>query len=187
MNHGIQTPEETLARWQSRMHCCQCDTSVGHICELCHDITVLQRLIAERDRLREQIIRQRVAHEDTLNTLRKELERNRRHRQNFGHAPLDEPCTHSQLHSCQGADGRYYYGLTQQQAVDVAMRAAKDDEMQNDCIRLYVVRGADGRNYYGQTLQEAAKLATERKYQFAEFAPGSGVPWQGPDGWEGRQ
>ena len=168
MNHGIQTPEETLARWQSRMHCCQCDTSVGHICELCHDITVLQRLIAERDRLREDVER---CH--------------RRRHVAIGYAPLDEP-THSQLHSCQGVDGRYYYGLTQQQAVDVAMQAARE-QMQNDCIRLYVVRGADGRKYYGQTLQEAAKLATEGKYQFAEFAPGSGVPWQGQDGWEGRQ
>ena len=44
-----------------------------------------------------------------------------------------------------------------------AMQAARDarEQMQNDCIRLYVVRGADGRNYYGQTLQEAAKLALE--------------------------
>lgn len=149
----------------------------------------LRDAILEAARLQEQLVSQRVAHEDALNTLRKELERHRQHRQSFGHAPLDEPLTHSRLHSCQGVDGRYYYGLTQQQAVEVAMQAARDarEQMQNDCIRLYVVRGADGRNYYGQTLQEAARLANEGKYQLAEFAPGSGVPWQGQDGWEGKR
>ena len=86
----------------------------------------LRDAILEADRLREQLVLQRVAHEDALNTLRKELERHKQHRQNFGHAPLDEPLTHSQLHSCQGVDGRYYYGLTQQQAVDVAMQAANE-------------------------------------------------------------
>ena len=186
MSDKPQTPEEMLARWQAG--CCQCDTSVGHVCELCHDTAVLRGLITERDRLREQLVSQRVAHEDTLNTLRMELERHRQHRQAFGHAPLDEPPTHSRLHSCQGVDGRYYYGLTQQQAVEVAMQAARDarEQMQNDCIRLYVVRGADGRNYYGQTLQEAAKLATERKCQFREPDLRAEVPWQGQDGWEGR-
>ena len=147
----------------------------------------LRNAILENARLQEQIVAQRVAHEDAMNTLRKDLERHKQHRQNFGHAPLDEPLTHSQLHSCQGVDGRYYYGMTPEQAVEVATQMAGGHIVQNDCIRLYVVRGADGRKYYGQTLQEATQLANEGKYQFAEFAPGSGVPWQGQDGWEGRQ
>ena len=160
VNHNTQTPEEVLARWQAG--CCQCDTSVGHVCELCHDTAVLRGLIVERDRLREQLVRQRVAHEDTLNSFRKELERHRRHRQALGYEPLeDAQPTHSKLHSCQGVDGRYYYGLTQQQAVDVAMQAAQE---QNDCIRLYVASGADGRKYYGKTPEEAQQLAAEGKY-----------------------
>ena len=47
---NLQTPEEMLERWLSVQ--CQCDISVGHLCERCHDTQVLRELIKERDRLR---------------------------------------------------------------------------------------------------------------------------------------
>ena len=50
---NIQTPEEMLERWAGVE--CQCDPSVGHLCEVCHDTQVLRDLIKERDRLRDGI------------------------------------------------------------------------------------------------------------------------------------
>lgn len=50
---NIQTPEEMLERWTGVE--CQCDPSVGHLCEVCHDTKVLRDVIKERDRLRDGI------------------------------------------------------------------------------------------------------------------------------------
>ena len=47
---NLQTPEEMLERWISVQ--CQCDISVGHLCERCHDTQVLRELIKERDQLK---------------------------------------------------------------------------------------------------------------------------------------
>lgn len=49
---NLQTPEEMLERWGGVE--CQCDPSVGHLCECCHDIQVLRDLIKERDYLKGQ-------------------------------------------------------------------------------------------------------------------------------------
>ena len=46
---NLQTPEEMLERWQGAE--CQCDPSVGHLCECCHDIQVMRDLIKDRDRM----------------------------------------------------------------------------------------------------------------------------------------
>jgi len=59
-----QTPEEMLERWKGVE--CTCDPSVGHQCEVCHDVNVLTNLIAERNRLREmaykwQMLEQRLS------------------------------------------------------------------------------------------------------------------------------
>jgi len=50
---NLQTPEEMLERWSGVQ--CECDPSVGHLCECCHDTQVLRDLIKERDRLRDGI------------------------------------------------------------------------------------------------------------------------------------
>lgn len=46
---NLQTPEEMLERWNDTE--CQCDPSVGHLCECCHDTQVLRDLIKQRDEL----------------------------------------------------------------------------------------------------------------------------------------
>lgn len=50
---NLQTPEEMLERWYGMK--CQCDPSVGVLCESCHDLQVLRDLIKERDRLLDSI------------------------------------------------------------------------------------------------------------------------------------
>lgn len=45
----LQTPEEVVERLKSID--CTCDPSVGWICETCHDRQVLQKLIADRNKL----------------------------------------------------------------------------------------------------------------------------------------
>lgn len=47
-------PEEMLKSWESAI--CNCDMSVGWICERCHDIHVLKQLIAERDALKRMVL-----------------------------------------------------------------------------------------------------------------------------------
>jgi hypothetical protein len=49
----LQTPEEMLERWASIE--CQCDPSIGYLCECCHDTQVMRDLIKERDRLLEGV------------------------------------------------------------------------------------------------------------------------------------
>lgn len=44
----LQSAEEMLARWADG-YSCGCDVSVGHMCELCHDMQVVHWLLRERD------------------------------------------------------------------------------------------------------------------------------------------
>ena len=46
----LSTPDEMLDMWQSVE--CECDPSVGWICERCHDTQVVQNLLKELDGLR---------------------------------------------------------------------------------------------------------------------------------------
>lgn len=46
---NLQTPEEMLERWNQVE--CQCDPSVGFLCEACHDIRVLRDLVKQNAKL----------------------------------------------------------------------------------------------------------------------------------------
>tara|TARA_R110000822_G_scaffold98088_2_gene222053 strand:+ start:1938 stop:2300 length:363 start_codon:yes stop_codon:yes gene_type:complete len=45
--NGIQTAEQMINRWQGVK--CTCDSSVGWLCEICHDTQVVGGLKRERD------------------------------------------------------------------------------------------------------------------------------------------
>jgi hypothetical protein len=46
----IEEAREMLKRWESCE--CQCDTEVGHICEVCHDSSVVSALLDEISHLK---------------------------------------------------------------------------------------------------------------------------------------